>query len=473
MKTGYIIAFICAATLISATTVAQNISEIEIKNPKINYEEQSLNVSMDLLLDLSSIKNTQVVVLTPYLVHGADSLALKSIGVYGRNRYYHYQRNNSLRPTESSDLEFRKSDAPEAISYSTSVEMREWMDGCKLVIARTDYGCCGESWSGGERDIVSTFNIPRLIPTFLYLQPQTEVIKTREISGSAFIDFPVNMIEIYPEYRNNISELAKITSTIDSIRGDKDITVNAVSIKGFASPEGTYENNTRLAKQRTESLRKYVEDLYQWEDGFISTSFEAEDWDGLRKFVEASTLTHKNEILAVIASSKDPDAKEASIKSSWSEDYKYMLERFYPALRHSDYKIEYSVRNYSDPKEIEEVLHSAPQKLSLEEFHLLAQSYEPGSEAFCELYETAVRMYPEDPVANLNAANTAMSRKDYERAARYLSKAGDSAEACYARGVLEMLIEDYSEAQAYLSRAQSLGITQASEALQMIENKLN
>ena len=83
------------------------------------------------------------------------------------------------------------------------------------------------------------------------------------------------------------------------------------------------------------------------------------------------------------------------------------------------------------------MLATAPQNLSLEEFYILAQTYEPGSEKFNELFETAVRMYPDDPVANLNAANTAISRKDYERALKYLDKAGSLPEAIHTRGVLE------------------------------------
>ncbi len=50
-----------------------------------------------------------------------------------------------------------------------------------------------------------------------------------------------------------------------------------------------------------------------------------------------------------------------------------------------------------------------PNELSLEEFYLLAQSYPAGSKEFDEVFDIAVRMFPNDPVANLNAANAAMA----------------------------------------------------------------
>ena len=116
-------------------------------------------------------------------------------------------------------------------------------------------------------------------------------------------------------------------------------------------------------------------------------------------------------------------------------------------------------------------MFTAPQKLSLEEFYVLAENYEQGSEAYNEVWETAIRMYPSDPVANLNAANTAMIKGDYDRAMRYLDKAGDSAEALYGRGVLEVLREDFDAARPYLLEAERMGITKAREVLDNIHNR--
>ena len=120
------------------------------------------------------------------------------------------------------------------------------------------------------------------------------------------------------------------------------------------------------------------------------------------------------------------------------------------------------------PDEIEKIYKVSPQKLSLEEFYILAQTYEPGSEDFNELFETAVRMYPEDPAANLNAANSAILRKDYKRALRYLEKAGNLPEAIYARGALEVYMEDYDTARPYLREAYKQGILQADTVMKEI-----
>lgn len=45
----------------------------------------------------------------------------------------------------------------------------------------------------------------------------------------------------------------------------------------------------------------------------IVTEYEPEDWKGLRQYVEKSNLVHRSEILGMIDSSLDPDAKEAKL----------------------------------------------------------------------------------------------------------------------------------------------------------------
>lgn len=461
------------ALLSVCVSQAQDMPNVDIKDFTLELKDDYLNLDIDIDLSKLDIKTTQVVVLTPKVINGADTLLLKSIGVYGRNRNIYYQRNEHIKPTHQGDIELTASQTQDVVSHKTSIVFMDWMNGCRVELSRRDYGCCGHSDLIAERELVDKFPLEEYYPELIYLRPEHEVVKTREISGSAFIDFPVSQTVIYPTYRNNVAELAKITGTIDSVKRDSDISIKSVFIKGFASPESPYSNNTRLAKGRTEALKEYVEDMYHFGEGFIKTDFEPEDWAGLERYVEASSLKHKEEILAAIRSDREPDKKEWVIKSTWKEEYRFLLDNCYPALRHSDYVIEYEVRSYVDPADIEKVLHVAPQNLSLEEFYVLAQTYESGSDEFNELFETAVRMYPNDPVANLNAANSAILKGDYRSALRYLDKAGDMTEAVYTRGALEVYMDNNEAAKPYFEEAKRRGVAQAEVALVEIAKNRN
>ena len=98
-----------------------------------------------------------------------------------------------------------------------------------------------------------------------------------------------------------------------------------------------------------------------------------------------------------------------------------------------------------------------------------SQELEPGSEEYNETFAIAVRMFPQDEVANLNAANTALRLGDLAGAERYLAKAGQAAEAVYARGLHAALSGDYARARVLFGEAAAGGIAQAEEMLRQLE----
>lgn len=462
-----IIALLGMCTIAEAQTGRQTIVD-GVSVGDLNMERNGGYMVVDMTLDLKDldVDGNRAVLLTPRLVNGNDSLDLQSVGIYGRRRYYFYVRNGESMLAED-EQSFKASEKPEDIAYHYIAPYADWMNGAKLSLHRSDYGCCSTLLA--EQDGELGHHVEAFFPELVYVRPQAETVKSRSLEGSAFIDFPVDKTVIYPDYRRNTAELGKIQATIDSVRNDRDVTITQVWLKGYASPESPYAHNKELAIGRTEALKKYIQQLYKFEEGIIATDYEPEDWAGLRRYVEQTNLDHRTEILALIDSDMDPDAKEAKIKRSYPEEYRFLLQNCYPALRHTDYRIAYVIRSYSDVEEIKRLMRTQPQKLSLNEFYLAAQEYEPGTDEFTEVFETAVRMFPDDTVANLNAANAAMRRGDNTGAARYLERAGDSPEAVYARGSLAVRMKDYETARKYLNEAKALGLEQAGITLEELE----
>ena len=406
-----------------------------------------------------NLKGDRVAVFQPLIVNESDTLELDPIGLYSHLRYVQYLRYGEHALGGDREKTMRYSKRQDMLAYTQSVAYEEWMNGAHVELRRRDYGCCNDQVDEMTEPLGLMYKQVLYEPTFHYIRPVAVAQKSYELSGRAYIEFPVNRTELFPDFRNNRKELAKITATIDSVRNDEDVTVTSLEIKGFASPEGKYDNNVRLAKGRTETLKNYVQRLYSFDYGFIKTDYEPEDWAGLKEWVEKSSLYHRNELLDIINDpTLDPDAKDWRMRIKYTDDYNILLNDVYPGLRHSDYRIAYTVRNYSTPEEIREVLAKAPQKLSLNEMYILAQSLEPGSDEYNEVFKTAVRMFPDDETANLNAANAAMGIKDYASATRYLEKAGTGAEAVYARGVLCALQGNYNEALKLVQEAESKGL---------------
>lgn len=440
---------------------------VDVRQCSLERSGQFIALDMNLGLGGLAVEPNRAVLLTPVLKNGNDSLAMPSVGIYGRRRYFFYVRNGNSMLTGKDETSFRAHEKPDTIAYHNVAPYSDWMNGAELELRRTDFGCCNTPLDKHQTYLAT--HKEAFFPTLVYLTPKAEAVKSRSLEGSAFIDFPVDKTVIYPEYRRNTVELAKIYATIDSVRNDADITITQVWLKGFASPESPYAHNTDLAKGRTEALKKYIQQLYRFDEGVIATDYEPEDWQGLRKAVEMSNMDNREEILALIDGPLAPDAKEWKIKSTYPEQYRFMLQNFYPALRHTDYRIAYDIRTFSDTAEIAKVMEEAPQKLSLNEFYLVAQEREPGTDSFSEVFETAVRMYPADQTANLNAANAAMRRGDLNAAEKYLVRAGQSPEAVYAKAALAIRKGETDKAKQLLKQAQEMGLEQAAATLSELE----
>lgn len=453
--------------------VAQEIKEAipEVSVTHFGMERNGKYLSVELSLDLTSlnVETNRVVLLTPRLVNGVDSLDLPSVGIYGRKRYYYYVRNGIDGISGPDEIIFRAANKPDNIEYNQSVLFKEWMDGAELEFHRMDWGCCHEKLIGS--DVRLGRHHEAFFPELVFIQPEAELVKSRSLSGSAFIDFPVNKVEIYSEYRRNTAELSKIEATIDSVRSDKDISIVSVYLKGYASPESPYSHNRDLAVGRTKSLKEYIQRLYNFDENVIVTDYEPEDWEGLKRYVENSNINHRAEILQLIDGNLDPDVKEAKIKRTYPTEYNFLLQHCYPALRHTDYRIDYNIRSYNSVDEIKRILLERPQNLGLNEFYFVAGAYEPGTVEFTEVFETAVRMFPNDEVANLNAANAAIRCGNHEAARRYLDKAGNSAEAVYARGALAVREKEYQTAALLFAKAGDMGLEKGAATLKELKER--
>lgn len=435
---------------------AKGIAPVGVNGISFDRHGDYMILDMTLNLKPTDVESSRAQVLTPLIIsENNDTVALPSVGVYGRQRYIQYLRSNSNDQLGISNVQsvFKNSERPETFAYHADTPYQDWMRDSRLVMRRQLFGCADCLIAQRIDPVTEYFEINPAIPEIVYFQAKDTGAKIESLEGSAFVDFPVDQTVIYPEYRNNVRELGKIQATIDTVYNDKDVTITGVWLKGYASPESPYSHNRQLAIGRTSALKKYIGQLYKFPDNIMTTDFEPEDWEGLRKAVANSNIDHKDEILKIIGSTMEPDAKEAKIKRTFPTEYRFMLQNFYPALRHTDYRITYEIKRFDDLGKIREVMRSKPNRLSLREFFLLGNAADPGSEEFNDVYETAVRMYPGDPTANINAANAALQRKDFATAAKYLEKAGDSPEAIYARGSLAFLQGNYDLAEQLMKEA--------------------
>ncbi len=475
-RVHYITMLILACGSYSASAQQILRGDASVSNVNIGRVEDKLVVSMDIEPTDGKwdVKSNRTIILTPVVEKDAISISLPQIQILGRNQYIRHQRNASAAESASENRIYRASKT-QSLHYVVTRPYEEWMDNSELVLNEDLCGCTRTILSG-DRSQLDRYEVPvekpEFRPVFAYIVPKAEAVKERSESGQAYVTFHVSKTYIDENYLNNREELQKILNTIALVQSDDDVTITGIKLKGYASPEGKYQVNERLAKDRTESVANYIRTLSGGAEYAVTTAYEAENWEGLKDFLVRSNLPEKEGILAIVTSSDfadNPDSREWKIKSTYPGAYRTLLTDCYPTLRRTDYRVEYTVRSFN-LDEAKSLIGTQPQKLSLQEMFNVAQTFEPGSDAYNDVFDTAVRMYPEDETANLNAANSALQRGDTLQASKYLVKAGDSGEAAVARGILAMLQGDAETALAQMNKAQAMGVEAASANLEQIHS---
>lgn len=451
------IKYAAAAALSLAALSAQGESLVRLSDINIRRAGDKLDVAMDIIPREIRPGRDNEVIFTPVLIsqEGADSLFLPAVRIAGRNRYYTHVRNRDIAPGEK----VYPANSREVISYRREVPYQAWMERSRLDMRQQVGNCCRPLRPDVDTPLaVLDFEEPRLNAAFRFVELTGDSAIELTAEGRAYVDFVVNRTEIKPTYRRNKDEIAKIIASIDKVRNDPDATITRVTIKGYASPEGPYDNNVRLAMGRTESLKEYVRRHYRFDPEIMNTDYEPEDWEGLREWLKTCTLPHRAEILAIAESDMSPDPRNSAIQTRYPQEYKLMLDSVYPGLRHSDYTVRYRIKAYATVEELLEVYRKTPERMRPVDFQRIAAVYPTGSREYREIMTTAVERHPYDPEANLNAATIAMQDGDLTGAARYLDRAGDSAEAVYSRGVLAGLNGDLQRAKALFDQAAAQGL---------------
>lgn len=456
-----------AAASLSAQEIAG--SQIRIDNQAVSLSSDAqLQIGMDVVIPADMFLNTNSkLTLVPILsANGGNgaNVQLPAIFVYGRVRQLVDQRTHNV-PEGAFDIIRRDNDVPQTIHYNTRVPYEKWMNGSTLQMMATLQECAD---CQKEEDLANLNPVMleqyAVKPVISFVKPAAEV-KVRVEKGSAYIDFPVNKTNIYPDYRRNPYELEEINRTINVVKENDDTKITGISLHGYASPESPYSNNTRLAIGRAAAIKKYIMDKHGLSADIITSTYTPEDWEGLREYVANSNIALKDKVLEIIDSDmSDLDAKENRIKALDMKTYQDLLRDCYPALRHTDYVIQYSVRAYN-LEETKAMLKTRPQLLSLEEMYLVAQTYEEGSDEFNEVFDIAVRMFPQDPTANINAAAMELKRGNVDQAQRYLERSDvASAVAQNNKGVYLMLKGKLTEAEKCFQKAIELGGAEAANA---------
>lgn len=343
VRTVLTVLFIVFLSLLPDTVSARFGTTIEADSVAVVVTPQgglrlSMTVRPTVTWRKASSKQTLLFVprLTDALGHQAD---FPAVAVMQSRAYKHYSRSaHRHHPAAGAAVQLRAGHMQTVYDYDCTIPFAEWMTGATLQLITVTTRCCEANVTAKDTLIASTGR--------LHITERVQGGTRDSIVGKshkAYIDFPVNKTEIDEHYHSNARELRRLEQNIREVMNDTSLIVHDVVFHGYASPEGTYDNNDRLARGRTEAMRRLVVRRLQLPDSIVHAVYTAENWEGFREYVAKSAMPSRRLILSIIDDeSIAPDPKMQQLQRLFPKEMADVLENCFPQLRYTDYTIHYS-----------------------------------------------------------------------------------------------------------------------------------
>lgn len=279
--------------------------------------------------------------------------------------------------------------------------------------------------------------------------------RVRAQKQEANIKFLVNQANLRKsELKNNsVTEFVEMLKKINADR--EGFNLSNVEVQAYASPEGGFKFNDKLAGKRQNVSEKYVKDQLKKAkmNADIDAHYTAQDWDGFQRLVQASNLQDKDVILRVLSMYKDPEEREQQIRNM-SAAFRELADGILPELRRSRLIINYETIGRSDDQ-IQEQYNADAAKLSADELLYFASLQDTQADQE-KVYKKTAELYDKDYRAYNNLATIALSKGDKAAAASYLAKAlaldANSAESNANKGLMSLAAGNMAEAEAAIAK---------------------
>ena len=272
----------------------------------------------------------------------------------------------------------------------------------------------------------------------------------------ANIKFLVNQANLRrSELKNN--SVQEFVAMLKRINADREkLNIRNVEVQAYASPEGGFSFNDKLAGKRQNTSEAYVKSQLK-QTGVatgIDAHYTAQDWDGFQKLVQASNIQDKDVILRVLSMYKDPEQREQQIRNM-SEAFRELADGILPELRRSRLIINYETIGRSD-EQIKTQYATDATKLSVDEM-LYYATLEDNIAKKEEIYKRTAEYYDKDYRALNNLATLAFKKGDEMEATRYLERAlrvnPQAPEALANLGIMELVNGNVKEAETSIAKA--------------------
>lgn len=243
-------------------------------------------------------------------------------------------------------------------------------------------------------------------------KPMAEV-ELRDTEGEMHLTFPVGKSKLNLSLGNNTAEIHAMLVDISTIENDPNMTLKQFSISGYASPEGRYESNKRLAQARVDATMSYIMQMINPDlskNAEKITNSEVASWDEVVQLLRNDNRMDEADALqGVIDRYKGLDARSAA--AARLPFYRSIIvPEYLPQLRRVSYAITYSRYRPLTDEEILELYTKNPAGLSKYQYYRLYSVRQDSTRE--EILRNALAAHPDFVVAATDLADIVLSRDE-------------------------------------------------------------
>lgn len=151
---------------------------------------------------------------------------------------------------------------------------------------------------------------------------------------NVFLFFDVNVTKMDRSYIQNDMLMDSIMHILGEVMEDETMRITHIQIVGFASFDGRRSYNERLADERAQTIKDYMQSIYALPDSVFAVCNGGESWAELRYHLARTSFPGQREVLRIIDTEPDDDKRELLIKRlRKGTTYRYMSDELQYILR--------------------------------------------------------------------------------------------------------------------------------------------
>lgn len=342
------------------STLSMTIEPVSVISTVRSVAERNGEVSLDFRISLKKgfVNRVRSVTLRPFLLRKSGQEALNPINIRGdwystlqsreewqsslfRKRFSSTGGDFLLPLTREEGGPLRMErivERREEIEYyySLSVPVHDDERKLKIVVGGEGRAIDGSCYEIPMRDTL-TYAISSML-SFIDYSPRylkKIVEKYAHEEQRCHIDFPSGGHILDESFRDNRRELDRIRTTLEEVLRNDEFHLDTITITASCSPEGYYRENDRLSGKRSREVLSFLERSLPEPDTLprMRTRNIAEDWEGVREWLQRNSIPEREDICRMIDSPVDRDILERNIRLRYPRVYSALRKKAYPPLR--------------------------------------------------------------------------------------------------------------------------------------------